>query len=213
MTVQVQGRKQSARSVKRAPLPPPKTTSNSASAARHVGKASLGAGVRKGSRGGSGVRRLVNMYVCMWMWMFARDEDLHLLVGAVGTCVPVPAWVCVHRSVYVTEAEAHMVGRGQDLCGEREARLMYHFLPSSEMSQVEISPCRADKDTECGCRKNQFQKYLSDKHFQCQTCSLCFNGTVKISCEHHSPKSRPSPLLPAPHEVASSLHPFSGLWL
>lgn len=52
-----------------------------------------------------------------------------------------------------------------------------------EMSQVEISPCRADKDTECGCRKNQFQKYLSDKHFQCQTCSLCFNGTVKISCK------------------------------
>ncbi|CAO2606653.1 Tumor necrosis factor receptor superfamily member 1A [Lemmus lemmus] len=54
-----------------------------------------------------------------------------------------------------------------------------------EMSQVEISPCRADKDTVCGCRKNQFQNYLSDKHFQCQNCSPCFNGTVKIPCKEN----------------------------
>lgn len=164
----------------------------------------------------------MNMCVCMWMWMFVRDEDLHLLVGAVGTCVHMPAWVCGHRSVYVTETHAHMVGRGegQDLCGEREARLMYHFLPSSELSQVELFPCKADQDTVCGCRENQFQNYLSNsRQFQCQNCSLCLNGTVKIPCEHHSPKSSPSPLLrsslplrqkvsisvPAPHEVASSL--------
>lgn len=186
----------------------------------------LGAGVGKDSRGGSGVRRLVNMYVCIWMWMFVRDEDLHLLVGAVGTCVHMPAWVCGHRSVYVTETHAHMVVRGgQDLCGERETRLIYHFLPSSELSQVERFPCKADQDTVCGCRENQFQNYLSNsRQFQCQNCSLCLNGTVKIPCEHHSPKSRPSPLLrsslplrqkvsisvPAPREVASSL--VCGLW-
>ncbi|XP_038176455.1 tumor necrosis factor receptor superfamily member 1A isoform X2 [Arvicola amphibius] len=53
-----------------------------------------------------------------------------------------------------------------------------------EWSQVELSACRADKDTECGCRKNQFQSYLSKStHFQCKNCSLCFNGTVKIPCK------------------------------
>lgn len=63
------------------------------------------------------------------------------------------------------------------------------------MFQVEISPCRADKDTVCGCRKNQFQYYLGEKLFQCNNCSSCFNGTVTIPCEYHSPKSRPSPSL------------------
>ncbi|XP_075838829.1 tumor necrosis factor receptor superfamily member 1A [Microtus pennsylvanicus] len=53
-----------------------------------------------------------------------------------------------------------------------------------ELSQVELSPCRADKDTECGCRKNQFQNQdYGSKHFRCQNCSLCFNGTVKIPCK------------------------------
>lgn len=173
----------------------------------------------------------MNTCVCMWTLMFVRGEDLHLLVGAVGTCMHMLAWVCGHRSVYVTETHARMVGTGvcvcvcQDLCGESEARLTYHCRPFSELSQVELSPCRADKDTECGCRKNQFQSQINGpKHFQCQNCSRCFNGTVKIPCKHHSPKSRPSPLLRsslplkqkisisvlAPHEVAFSLHPI--LW-
>ncbi|XP_005084146.1 tumor necrosis factor receptor superfamily member 1A [Mesocricetus auratus] len=52
-----------------------------------------------------------------------------------------------------------------------------------EMSQVEISPCRADKDTVCGCKENQFQQFFSDKHFQCMDCSPCFNGTVSIPCK------------------------------
>lgn len=52
-----------------------------------------------------------------------------------------------------------------------------------EMFQVEISPCRADKDTVCGCKENQFQRYLSETHFQCVDCSPCFNGTVTIPCK------------------------------
>lgn len=52
MTVQAQGRKQSARSVKRTPLPPPRITSNSASAAKHVEKASFGSGSREGLKRG-----------------------------------------------------------------------------------------------------------------------------------------------------------------
>ncbi|EDK99828.1 tumor necrosis factor receptor superfamily member 1A precursor [Mus musculus] len=52
-----------------------------------------------------------------------------------------------------------------------------------EMSQVEISPCQADKDTVCGCKENQFQRYLSETHFQCVDCSPCFNGTVTIPCK------------------------------
>lgn len=52
-----------------------------------------------------------------------------------------------------------------------------------EMFQVEISPCKADMDTVCGCKKNQFQRYLSETHFQCVDCSPCFNGTVTIPCK------------------------------
>ncbi|XP_027284127.1 tumor necrosis factor receptor superfamily member 1A isoform X2 [Cricetulus griseus] len=52
-----------------------------------------------------------------------------------------------------------------------------------EMSQVEISPCRADKDTVCGCRENQFQQIFGEKHFRCVDCSPCFNGTVAIPCK------------------------------
>lgn len=52
-----------------------------------------------------------------------------------------------------------------------------------EMFQVEISPCTADKDTECGCRENQFQHYLDEKIFQCLDCSPCLNGTVTIPCQ------------------------------
>ncbi|EGV98514.1 Tumor necrosis factor receptor superfamily member 1A [Cricetulus griseus] len=51
------------------------------------------------------------------------------------------------------------------------------------MSQVEISPCRADKDTVCGCRENQFQQIFGEKHFRCVDCSPCFNGTVAIPCK------------------------------
>lgn len=54
-----------------------------------------------------------------------------------------------------------------------------------EMFQVEISPCRADKDTVCGCKENQFQRYLSETHFQCVDCSPCFNGTVTIPCKEN----------------------------
>ncbi|XP_036107607.1 tumor necrosis factor receptor superfamily member 1A [Molossus molossus] len=52
----------------------------------------------------------------------------------------------------------------------------------TEMNQVEISSCRVDQNTVCGCRKNQYQKYLSDTVFQCQNCSTCLNGTVQIAC-------------------------------
>ncbi|CAH7420136.1 tumor necrosis factor receptor superfamily member 1A [Phodopus roborovskii] len=52
-----------------------------------------------------------------------------------------------------------------------------------EMSQVEISPCRVDRDTVCGCRENQFQQYFGDNHFRCVDCSPCINGTVKIPCQ------------------------------
>lgn len=54
-----------------------------------------------------------------------------------------------------------------------------------EMFQVEISPCRANKDTVCGCKENQFQRYLSDTHFLCVDCSPCFNGTVTIPCKEN----------------------------
>lgn len=92
----------------------------------------------------------------------------------------------------------HVAERGggggcQDLCGKRDVRPTHHFLPSSEMSQVEISSCQADKDTVCGCKKNQFQHYLSETLFQCVDCSPCFNGTVTIPCEL-PPPSHPTPV-------------------
>nr|XP_044995737.1 tumor necrosis factor receptor superfamily member 1A [Jaculus jaculus] len=52
-----------------------------------------------------------------------------------------------------------------------------------EMSQVEISPCAVDRDTECGCKKNQFRKYMGEKLFWCIDCSLCLNGTVTLPCQ------------------------------
>ncbi|XP_059791143.1 tumor necrosis factor receptor superfamily member 1A [Balaenoptera ricei] len=52
-----------------------------------------------------------------------------------------------------------------------------------EMFQVEIAPCAVDRDTVCGCRKNQYQKYWSETLFQCLNCSLCPNGTVHHSCK------------------------------
>ncbi|XP_058938367.1 tumor necrosis factor receptor superfamily member 1A [Kogia breviceps] len=52
-----------------------------------------------------------------------------------------------------------------------------------EMFQVEIAPCAVDRDTVCGCRKNQYRKYWSETLFQCLNCSLCPNGTVRQSCK------------------------------
>ncbi|KAB0395733.1 hypothetical protein E2I00_001514, partial [Balaenoptera physalus] len=52
-----------------------------------------------------------------------------------------------------------------------------------EMFQVEIAPCAVDRDTVCGCRKNQYRKYWSETLFQCLNCSLCPNGTVHHSCK------------------------------
>ncbi|XP_058138608.1 tumor necrosis factor receptor superfamily member 1A isoform X2 [Dasypus novemcinctus] len=51
------------------------------------------------------------------------------------------------------------------------------------MQQVEISPCRVDQNTVCGCRENQYRNYWSDTLFQCFNCSLCLNGTVILSCQ------------------------------
>ncbi|XP_045682386.1 tumor necrosis factor receptor superfamily member 1A isoform X2 [Phyllostomus hastatus] len=54
-----------------------------------------------------------------------------------------------------------------------------------EMDQVEISSCAVDRDTVCGCRKEQYRKYWSDTHFQCINCSPCLNGTVRVSCSEN----------------------------
>lgn len=54
-----------------------------------------------------------------------------------------------------------------------------------EMDQVEISSCTVDRNTVCGCRKNQYQESLSNTvHtlFQCRNCSPCLNGSVQIPC-------------------------------
>lgn len=74
-------------------------------------------------------------------------------------------------------------------------RLRPHLFPSPEMNQVEISPCRVDRNTVCGCKKNQYRKYWNNDLFQCHDCSPCLNGTVQLECEHGSPD--PSPLLSA----------------
>ncbi|XP_036721323.1 tumor necrosis factor receptor superfamily member 1A isoform X1 [Balaenoptera musculus] len=52
-----------------------------------------------------------------------------------------------------------------------------------EMFQVETASCAVDRDTMCGCRKNQYRKYWSETLFQCLNCSLCPNGTVHHSCK------------------------------
>lgn len=59
------------------------------------------------------------------------------------------------------------------------------------MFQVEISPCTVDRDTVCGCRKNQYREYWGETGFRCLNCSLCPNGTVNIPCKHGSPNAAP----------------------
>lgn len=51
-----------------------------------------------------------------------------------------------------------------------------------EMGQVEISSCTVDRNTVCGCRKEQYRKYSGDTLFQCVNCSPCLNGTVRVPC-------------------------------
>lgn len=52
-----------------------------------------------------------------------------------------------------------------------------------ELLQVELSPCTVDRDTVCGCRKNQFRNYYGETHFSCTNCSPCLNGTITIPCQ------------------------------
>ncbi|KAM4819797.1 LOW QUALITY PROTEIN: tumor necrosis factor receptor superfamily member 1A [Thomomys bottae] len=53
----------------------------------------------------------------------------------------------------------------------------------AELNQVELSPCTRDRDTVCGCGKNQFRLGLGGKPFECRGCSLCPNGTVRLPCQ------------------------------
>ncbi|XP_054430677.1 tumor necrosis factor receptor superfamily member 1A [Pteronotus mesoamericanus] len=52
----------------------------------------------------------------------------------------------------------------------------------TEMDQVEISSCRVDQDTVCGCKKEQYRKYWNLTLFRCLNCSSCLNGTVQVPC-------------------------------
>ncbi|KAF6122245.1 TNF receptor superfamily member 1A [Phyllostomus discolor] len=55
----------------------------------------------------------------------------------------------------------------------------------TEMDQVEISSCAVDRDTVCGCKKEQYRKRSSATLFQCINCSTCLNGTVRVSCSEN----------------------------
>lgn len=133
-------------------------------------------------------------------------------MNGAGTRTHVQAWACVHRRSVCYKDKCTWQRQGVKVCvGKGTRDSMHHFLPSSEMFQVEISPCRADRDTVCGCKENQFQRYLSGTHFQCVDCSPCFNGTITIPCEHHSLKSRP---LPSPGvSCPPPLSPLFCLWV
>lgn len=112
--------------------------------------------------------------------------------------------MCICERAHVTESGTHTVVT---------AGLVPHLLSPPEMNQVEISSCTVDRDTVCGCRKNQYRKYwseTSETRFQCLDCSLCINGTVHLPCEHGSP--HPSPAQPRDRpwpgrKLTTFLHP------
>ncbi|XP_066117663.1 tumor necrosis factor receptor superfamily member 1A isoform X1 [Saccopteryx bilineata] len=97
-----------------------------------------------------------------------------------------------HKGTYLVE---HCSGPGLDTnCKECENGTYNAFENHSrdchicskcreELGQVEISSCAVDRDTVCGCKKNQYRKnHGSSNLFQCINCSLCPNGEVQIPC-------------------------------
>lgn len=129
----------------------------------------------------------------------------------------------VHRSVLRLGRNAHTYVidcMSVSVCYRESLRP--HLFPSLEMDQVEISPCTVDRNTVCGCKKNQYRKYWNEDLFQCQDCSPCHNGTVQIQCEHGFPHPSPvlsagvgpvlgggsPPFCPLPHEAALPILPI-----
>lgn len=168
-----------------APLLLQRTTFGSASAAPNAGKVNLWRGQGWKHNGAVGVQS----DVCACPPARLNKSVLGLWQECLCTCECIS--MC-HKDT------SPMVGRG----------LTPHCLPSPEMKQVEISSCTVDRDTVCGCRKNQYRNYRSESLFQCLNCSLCLNGTVHISCEHRAPHPAAEPYLG--ERVSAFLYPWPG---